>query len=409
MKLAALIRCKSLRLSTYLKEIDRLIKEPTQTEWLKRLEAQVQQGEEILAGCSLLEQTTLSTFFNDKIRTEEIKAWYGEPENGSLFQGTSISSLTIPHVTEKPIHLETVHDLEDEIANSYICYHDLHENKVRGAHLESVEHWLSEGLYYGVVIGSKVISQAFQLATSQEEIIFSVEGVKVDPHEIAHYPNTIREAYFLEARKRIECLQGIDLTQSEFEECLLLADISKPKLQNYKNKLILGPPRCNELCALISRNITTKIREISNGRISPRSLMVTIYDSDTPYGYHQVAGYLGRPHCPILPGLTVLGSSGTIDAFRWLYAYRTSLVSQKIMKGSIYSQVQGQFIPFVFYGVLVERDAEILLDLARLSFLRYRRNLSPYLEYLFLVPSLKEQLDSTSHRDFKNEARNRVE
>ena len=127
--------------------------------------------------------------------------------------------------------------------------------------------------------------------------------------------------------------------------------------------------------------------------------MVTIFDTDTPYTYHQINGYYGRADSPILPGITILGISGSIDAFRWLYAYRVSLVAQKAMKSSLYSEVAGEFIPFTFFGVLVERDAEILLDLDNLDLLRYRGQVSPYLEYCYFITKLHKLLNSTSPRD----------
>ena len=113
-----------------------------------------------------------------------------------------------------------------------------------------------------------------------------------------------------------------------------------------------------------------------------------IYDTDTPYTYHEVMGYNDFETSQVLPGLTILGASGTIDAFRWLYTYRLSLIAQKIQKGSIYSEVHRRFIPFTFFGVLVPRDAEILLDLDNLHRLRYKGNLSPDVEFLYMVSAL---------------------
>ena len=64
------------------------------------------------------------------------------------------------------------------------------------------------------------------------------------------------------------------------------------------------------------------------------------------------------------------------------------------MKSSLYSEVHRDFIPFVFFGVLVPRDADILLDMKNLSTLRYKGNLSPQLEYLFLVSDLLDYVNS---------------
>jgi hypothetical protein len=45
-------------------------------------------------------------------------------------------------------------------------------------------------------------------------------------------------------------------------------------------------------------------------------------------------------------------------------------------------------MPFVFFGVLVPRDADILLDMNNLHRLRYRGNFSPELEFAYLLPRL---------------------
>jgi hypothetical protein len=123
---------------------------------------------------------------------------------------------------------------------------------------------------------------------------------------------------------------------------------------------------------------------------------------------NQSTGYFGRRAAPSLPGLAVLGTSGSIDAFRWLYAYRANLVAQKMMKSSLYSEVERRFIPFVFFGVLVERDADILLDLDRLGLRRYRGNLSTFMEFCYLVPKIRDHLAATSQYSLAGEVTERL-
>jgi hypothetical protein len=185
----------------------------------------------------------------------------------------------------------------------------------------------------------------------------------------------------------------MELERNELEASLVLADISKPKFDKYKGKVLLAPIRCNEIAALLSERIAERIREKTSGKINPRSLSITIYDTDTPYTYHEVMGYGSCSFSPILPGLTILGSSGTIDAFKWLYAYRLSLISQKVQKSSLYSEVHREFMPFVFFGVLVPRDADILLDMNNLNKLRYRGNFSPELEFAYLISRLYVEVE----------------
>jgi hypothetical protein len=396
-------------LTTYLKELNPILMEPEQQRWFDDLRERAQSGSTTFNAMRSSQQTKLRALFDESVRTEELKAWYGEPQDGSLFQGTSVSSLTIPCELTDPIHLSSIEQLEDAIADYYIILHDAHEESVQSAIMEDTTRWRSEGLYYGIVLSSKIISQAFGLAVNDKDVVFPVDGTLVDPHEIISYSQAIRKKYFEACKGRIECFEGLpNLEQVEIESSLVLADISKPKIPEYDQKLILAPIRCNEICTLISRHVTQKITEKTNGRISPRSLMVTIYDTDTPYTYHQITGYYGNATGPVLPGLTVMGTSGTIEAFRWLYAYRVSLISQKIMKSSLYSEVERKFYPFVFFGVLVERDAEILLDLNKLGALRYRGNISPEIEFTYLVQKFSNQLDATAQIDLSKEILNRT-
>lgn len=386
-----------MKLADYLRGLDTA--EPMQEQWYARLRDGCEDGTRLLQGTDEAGRRLFASLFRDWVRTEETKAWYSEPERGSLFQGTSVTSLTVPWETDEPLPLTDIHDLEDQLVTAYVALHDRHEAAVRRANQDNVDKWVSEGLYFGIVIGSKILAQAFGLSVDAAKVVFPVDGVMVDPHEITTYPESVRTRYFQECLRQLDCFDGLCLDQSEMEESLALADISKPRIERWRGKLLLGPVRCNEIAAMLSRRLTRAIAERTQGRIAPRSLQVTIYDTDTPYTYHQIAGYYGRTDAPTLPGLTCLGASGSIDAFRWLYAYRASLIAQKMMKSSLWSEVERRYVPFVFLGVLVERDAEILLDLDRLGLLRYRGNLSPLIEYSYLVPRLKAYLAATRTLD----------
>lgn len=377
-----------MTIGRYIGEADKILKDKREKEWLSKLADRASEG--IARYCALggMKKREVLDRFNGRVRTEEIKAWYSSPDSDSLFQGTSISSLTIPCELKDPLELKSIDDLETAIADSYIALHDRHARTVRDAIVEDVSGWIKEGLYYGIALSSKIISQAFGLKAVYKDVVFSVKGHVVDPHEIAAYPEGVRRSYFGECLKKLDLFDGMRLEQRELESSLVLADISKPKMAGYKDKIILAPVRCNEIAAVMSRRVAALIRKKSAGRINPRSIAIVIYDTDTPYTYHRIMGHGGHGLPEALPGLIVLGSSGSIDAFRWLYAYRLSLIAQKMMKSSLYSEVHRKFVPFVFFGVLVPRDADILLDMNNLDLLRYKGNYDPKLEFGYIVENI---------------------
>ncbi|OGV70996.1 MAG: hypothetical protein A2283_01800 [Lentisphaerae bacterium RIFOXYA12_FULL_48_11] len=380
-----------MKLSEYLGVIPGILKRPEQQSWFEKLEKGARRGIDIYNEADELARLSMKVQLGNRIRTEELKAWYGEPEGNSLFQGTSVTSLTIPHVLDAPLEIGSIEQLEDILADAYIARHREHVDKVRNAIQEDTSLWVREGLYYGVAVCSKLLSQAFGLSVGKEEAVCNVMGTVVDPHEITSYPLEVRDAYYRKCVERISVFQGLSLQRRDIESSLALADISKPRIAAYKDRILLGPVLCNEIAAVMSERLTGLIREKSRGEISPRGLTVVIYDTDTPYTYHQIMGFQDDGLSPVLSGLVVMGASGTIDAFRWLYAYRVSLVAQKIQKSSLYSQVHSRFIPFVFFGVLVWRDAEILLDMDNLHRLRYRGNICPALESAYLLPGVVTQ------------------
>lgn len=381
-----------------------------QSAWYASLRKKIEKGAHIFETADQIKREQLQNELRNRMRTEELKAWYSAPEGNSLFQGTSISSLTIPYQLDTPLPLQNITDLETNIADAYIHLHNKTADLVKKAIIEKeeVDKWIQSGLFYGVVIASKVISQAFGLSIHRDEVVFQVGKHLVDPHEITTYPQDVREKYFEKVVESVDFFNFPDLRREEIESSLVLADISKPHIEKYQAKIILAPIRCNEIACLIARGVKKRIREKSHGAISPRSLAVVIYDTDTPYTYHHLLGDNGNPMAPIFPGLIVLGASGTIDAFRWLYTYRTSLIAQKIQKGSLYSETHRDFIPFVFYGVLVPRDAEILLDMDRLDVLRYRGNLSAQIECSYILPSINDYLQHNRPTNFFHDLHQRL-
>ena len=165
-----------MMLGDYLKLLEKYINNPQQDAWNEKLANRVKEGYSIFQSLDTEKRQRLSREFNNRIRTEELKAWYSSPEGETLFQGTSISSLTVPCKLSSPLSLKGIEELENAAAEHYIRLHDRYADKVKNAIIENVDTWIKEGLYYGIVISSKIISQAFQLKVPYKDVVFKVKN-----------------------------------------------------------------------------------------------------------------------------------------------------------------------------------------------------------------------------------------
>ncbi len=161
--------------SEYIKLADEYMDNSMQSQWYEKVEKRCRLGRELVESLTINEIDDVVDEFNSRIRTEELKAWYGAPDSETLFQGTSVSALTVPAEYSEPLPLHTVLDLEHNLADSYIKAHDEHEATVSGAIIEDVQEWMDEGLFYGVVVASKIISQAFNLSIAADDVVFEAE------------------------------------------------------------------------------------------------------------------------------------------------------------------------------------------------------------------------------------------
>ena len=136
------------------------------------MEERLRENSTLYESLSTYEKNRTAAEFQNRIRTEELKAWYGSPEGESIFQGTSISSLTIRASYNNPLKLDDISSLEIQIAKRYIQEHDRLRKCVKDAIIEDTQEWIKKGLFYGVCIASKVLSQAFALHANASDIVF---------------------------------------------------------------------------------------------------------------------------------------------------------------------------------------------------------------------------------------------
>ena len=99
-------------LTSYIQLLD-IESDPVQQEWYERFTTGVRKGQSLFENATPKKQASFKSMFDLWVQTEELKAWYGEPEKGSLFQGTSISSLTIPYELQDPLIINGIEDLEN--------------------------------------------------------------------------------------------------------------------------------------------------------------------------------------------------------------------------------------------------------------------------------------------------------
>ena len=79
-----------ISLASYLKRTDEKINTEEQKKWFKKLKTKTEEGVEIYKKSTDETKRNICLDIQNRIRTEEIKAWYSTPQENSLFQGTSI-------------------------------------------------------------------------------------------------------------------------------------------------------------------------------------------------------------------------------------------------------------------------------------------------------------------------------
>lgn len=277
--------------------------------------------------------------FNSLLQNEQQKAIQAVQafQSEMDFGGTSVTALIRRPTLSAPIHVESLEGIAEIIAREYVLESRSLEPKLQnGFSREEVDLFKQHGVFYGVHISPKLIATCEQLVVDHKDLL--IEGFP-DPYELPKHPREVIDAYFVELKKQ----RGLDLELSS----LVLADTTTP--EGMEGKKILNPTGLNEKLAKLSDITTQKVRD-AGVNVDPLYFVST--DTDTPQRVLLSEGKSLLQGFPLTPGLTMCGSTATIDGFDFKYAYRIGLIAQTISNNIISSRMQGSYSPFIFVGML---------------------------------------------------------
>lgn len=277
--------------------------------------------------------------FNEMLQNEQQKAIQAINafSSGKDFGGTSISSLIRRPTLVSQIEPKNYEQLANIIAEEYIKdARDVYKNLEKGFTPEEVELFHEHGIFYGVHISPKLLGLAEGLIVDHKDLL--LEGFP-EPYSLPKESQEVIEAYLRELKKQ----RGLDIQLSS----LVLADTTTPR--NYEGKKILNPSGLNDKLTQLSELTTQAIRSKGEQADSPYMLST---DTDSPQrtlitgNKKPIEGY------PLTPGLTMCGSTSTMEGFDFKFAYRIGLISQGISNNIVASKIKDGYNPFVFVGML---------------------------------------------------------
>jgi hypothetical protein len=256
---------------------------------------------------------------------------------GIVFGGTSVTSLIrIPELS-KQFYPGSYSDLADVIAEQYV-----QESKAIAPLLDraftpkEVDLFMEHGLFYGVHISPKFLALAENLVVEHSELL--LDGFP-EPYQLPKESAEVVQQYFKELKKQ----KGLDIDISS----LVLADTTTPK--GFEGKKILNPTGLNEKLKTLSE-LTTKA--VNQRGVKCDSLYFLCTDSDSPHRLHLSQQQQVSEGYPLTPGLTMCGSTATMDGFDFKYMYRFGIIAQLLSNNIIGSRMKGKFSPFTFVGML---------------------------------------------------------
>lgn len=256
---------------------------------------------------------------------------------GMAFGGTSISALVRVPSFDSQVEPRSFDELADLIARKYVEELRAVQGSLGRAFIDrEVKLFEEHGLFYGAHISPKLIGLTEGLLVEHRDLL--LPGFP-DPYQLPNAPKTVIEAYFRDLKSQ----RGLDLKLSS----LVLADTTTPK--GYEGKKILNPVNLNEKLSRLSSLATQAIRNRGE-RCDELYLLCT--DTDSPQRILLAEGRRVLEGYPLTPGLTMCGSTASMNGFDFKYAYRLGLIAQGLTNNIVSSKFNGCYSPFVFFGML---------------------------------------------------------
>ncbi len=313
--------------------------------------------------------------FNQLLQNEQQKAMQAVQAfaTGSLFGGTSVTALVRKPFLPQSLHPQGLEELAEAIADSYVA-----ETRNLKPHLERAftstecELFLEHGLFYGVHVSPKLIALSEGLVVEHKDLL--LEGFP-EPYQLPKQAPEIIKEYFVRLKEE----RGLDLDLSS----LVLADTTVPA--GFEGKKILNPSNLNVKLSRLSSLITDLIKQKS---VNVDALYLVSTDTDSPHRLLLSENKKPLEGYPLTPGLTMCGSTASIEGFDFLYVYRIGLIAQMIGNNIISSRMQGNFSPFTFVGMLSPFGYKNgAIPTGRMGDERYSGNLDLRKEFLFQYKS----------------------
>jgi len=319
-----------------------------------------------------LEGKALSlNLFNEMLQNEQQKAIQATQafSSGNDFGGTSVSALIRRPALTSQLEPKSYEELADTIAEAYIREaEDVYKKLSNGFTPEEVDLFREHGIFYGVHLSPKLIALTEGLVVEHKDLL--LDGFP-DPYNLHKEPQEVIDRYFSELREQ----RGFEIGPRS----LILADTTTPR--GYEGKKILNPTNLNDKLVQLSRLTTQAIR---NRGKKVDDLYFLSTDTDSPHRVLLAEGKKATDGYPLTPGLTMCGSTATIENFDFKYAYRLGLIAQGISNNIVSSKITGNYSPFVFTGMLSPFGyTNGAIPTGKMGKLRYPGDIDMRKEFLF--------------------------
>lgn len=309
--------------------------------------------------------------FNELLQNEQLKAAQAVQayNAGCDFGGTSVTSLIRRPSLAQQLEPRSLDDVAESIAGAYVA-----EAKSLLPHLrkaftaEEVELFAGHGIFYGVHVSPKLLALAEGLVVEHKDL--RIDGFP-EPYSLPKMPREVIDAYFTKLREE----RGLDIDLTS----IILSDTTTP--QGFEGKRILNPSNMNSKLVTLSELVAQRLQD-KGVRADPLYLLCT--DTDSPHRVLICQNQKPLEGYPLTPGLTLCGSTATMEGFDFKYVYRFGLIAQTITSNIIGSRMQSSFSPFVLVGMLSPFGyTNGAIPTGKMGNLRYEGDIDLRKEFLF--------------------------